>query len=136
MRRIAVQIPDSVGRLIKSGHISTPPTWYSPVLANPPPQISPLRQKIRNRITAEGIPATSLSSTFKPRGGMKASKMRVQEIKYREDDVRRRFFTDFPFEAMRPISMVEMRNVEEQSEIVGAEWTSLGQRGRYPTVEE
>ena len=62
--------------------------------------------------------------------------MRVQEIKYREDDVRRRFFTDFPFEAMRPISMVEMRNVEEQSEVVGADWTSLGQRGRYPTVEE
>lgn len=67
---------------------------------------------------------------------MKASKMRVQEIKYREDDVRRRFFTDFPFEAMRPISMVELRNVQEESEVQGAEWTSLAQRGRYPTVEE
>ena len=62
--------------------------------------------------------------------------MKVQDIKYREDDVRRRFFTDFPFEAMRPISMVELRNVAEESEVQGEEWTSLAQRGRYPTVEE
>jgi small subunit ribosomal protein S23 len=59
-----------------------------------------------------------------------------KEIRYIEDEVRRRFYGDFPFEAMRPVSLVELRSVEEEHPIRGKEWTRLEQRGTYPTVEE
>lgn len=67
---------------------------------------------------------------------MQAVKLRIREIRYREDQIRRQFFTDFPFEAFRPVTMVELRGVQEEHAIRGSAWTSLGQRGAYPTVEE
>ena len=55
---------------------------------------------------------------------------------YEEDRVRRQFFRDFPFEALRPTSLIEGREVRAESEIVGPVWASLEQRGAYPSVEE
>jgi small subunit ribosomal protein S23 len=67
---------------------------------------------------------------------MRLPKMKVMDIQFREDEIRQRFFQDFPFEALRPVTMVEMRGVREDHPIRGDKWTSLAQRGAYPTVEE
>jgi small subunit ribosomal protein S23 len=67
---------------------------------------------------------------------LKEPKPRPKEIVYQEDRIRRQFFKDFPFEALRPVSLVEGTHVGEGSGVTGSEWTSLEQRGAYPTVEE
>jgi small subunit ribosomal protein S23 len=136
MRRIASQVPDSVGRLIQSGHIKSPPTWYAAVLANPPPQITARRQKIQKRLDPKGQVSDELPRLFKVKGAMRAPKLRIQQIRYREDEIRRKFYQDFPFEAMRPATLVEMREIQEEHAIRGEAWTALAQRGAYPTVEE
>ena len=69
---------------------------------------------------------------------LKEPKPRPKDIVYQEDRVRRQFFKDFPFEALRPVSLVEGTHVDAGSEglVQGPAWTALEQRGAYPTVEE
>lgn len=68
---------------------------------------------------------------------LKEPKPRPKDIVYEEDRIRRQFFKDFPFEALRPVSLVEGTFIGSGTgEKEGAEWTSLEQRGAYPTVEE
>jgi small subunit ribosomal protein S23 len=55
---------------------------------------------------------------------------------YEQDRIRRQFFRDFPYEALRPTSLVEGREVGGESLVDGKEWNKLSQRGNYPTVEE
>lgn len=50
--------------------------------------------------------------------------------------MRRQFFKDFPFEALRPVSMVEGREIDVRRKVLGEAWVRLEQRGLYPTVEE
>jgi small subunit ribosomal protein S23 len=57
-------------------------------------------------------------------------------IHYIEDDVRRQFFRDHPFESFRPVTLVESGNVADEHPINGKEWTRLRQRGRNPTAED
>jgi small subunit ribosomal protein S23 len=66
---------------------------------------------------------------------LKEPKPRPKDIVYQEDRIRRQFFKDFPFEALRPVSLVEGTHINEGTK-EGVEWTSLEQRGAYPTVEE
>lgn len=139
MRKIASQIPESIGRLLQAGHVKTPPTWYGPVMANPPPLLAPLRSRHRTELDHRGLARKSkdgrirLDTTKKP---MQAVRLKIRKITYREDSIRRQFFVDFPFEAFRPTTMVELRGVQDDHPISGEEWTSLAQRGDYPTVEE
>ncbi len=126
MRRIPSQVPDTVSRLLKSTLILSPPIWYLPVLSNPPP-ILPVR---RSR------PRPTLNQAESTKSKQKGPKTRPQSIVYAEDRLRRQFFRDFPFEAMRPVSLVEGREVRVESEVEGPEWTGLEQRGAYPSVEE
>jgi small subunit ribosomal protein S23 len=65
---------------------------------------------------------------------LRETKPRPQEIVYPEDRVRRQFFKDFPFEALRPTSLVEGQDLRPEG-ATGREWISLAQRGAYPTVE-
>ncbi|KAF7347623.1 37S ribosomal protein S25, mitochondrial [Mycena venus] len=62
-------------------------------------------------------------------------KKRPLPIHYIEDDIRRQFYADHPFEAFRPTTLVEKGDIE-QHEVTGAGWTRLRQRGRNPTPEE
>lgn len=55
---------------------------------------------------------------------------------YEADRVRRQFFADFPFEALRPVSLVEGKEIRPESPVRGKTWTQLVQRGRYPSVED
>jgi small subunit ribosomal protein S23 len=57
-------------------------------------------------------------------------------VKYIEDDIRRQFFRDHPFEAFRARSITEAGAVEDEHPTSGLQWTRLSQRGRNPSPEE
>lgn len=66
---------------------------------------------------------------------LREPKPRPEDIVYPEDRIRRQFFRDFPFEALRPISLAEDAEINVDKGVQGKEWTKLAQRGAYPTVE-
>lgn len=147
MRKIPSQVPSAVSRLLQGQVISSPPTWFQPVLSHPPPQLPPYQVKSRPRASDRGIKSSDdffdtvpirageLERRDKLRG-YKQRKGRPLEIAYEEDRVRRQFFKDFPFEALRPVSMVEGREIDVREKVLGEGWVRLEQRGSYPTVEE
>lgn len=147
MRKIPSQVPSAVSRLLQGQVISSPPTWFQPVLSHPPPQLPPYQVKSRPRASERGIKSSDdffdtvpirageLERRDKLRG-YKQRKGRPLEIAYEEDRVRRQFFKDFPFEALRPVSMVEGREIDVREKVLGEGWVRLEQRGLYPTVEE
>ncbi|KAL0255638.1 hypothetical protein I308_100443 [Cryptococcus tetragattii IND107] len=146
MRKIPSQVPSAVSRLLQGQVISTPPTWFQPVLSHPPPQLPPYQVKSRPRASDPGIKSSDFIDTVPIRAGelerrdklrgYKQRKGRPLEIAYEEDRVRRQFFKDFPFEALRPVSMVEGREIDVRRKVLGEAWVRLEQRGLYPTVED
>lgn len=66
----------------------------------------------------------------------KEPKPKVLPVVYLEDRIRQRFFLDHPFEAFRPRTLVEQREIQAEHPIQGKEWTRLRQRGRNPSSEE
>ncbi|GMK57753.1 hypothetical protein CspeluHIS016_0405870 [Cutaneotrichosporon spelunceum] len=147
VRYIPTQVPAAMSRLIASTLVSKPPTWYAPVINNPPPAI-PLRRATRRNRPHEGRGYDDLSQRpeFDSRReghGTRARarhtrepKQRPRDIVYAADHVRRQFFSDFPFEALRPHSLVEAETVRLPTVVEGPAWTKLSQRGAYPTVED
>lgn len=138
MRKIPTQVPAAVSRLLQSTHLQTPPVWFAPVLAHPPP-VLPARQTPPRPLSADDLPpsVTRQHGTRSHKmSHLKEPKPRPKDIVYQEDKIRRQFFSDFPYEALRPVSLVEGTHVGSESLVQGAEWTSLSQRGAYPTVEE
>ncbi|ORY31372.1 mitochondrial ribosomal protein S25-domain-containing protein [Naematelia encephala] len=142
MRKFAVQVPEQVSRLLRSSLISTPPTWYQPALANPPPILPARRSRERPPFSWHGEPLTTGDLS---RGPTRLSQLKKETqkqrykprvIKYEEDKIRTQFFRDYPFEALRATSLVEMRSIESEHAVKGSEWISLEQRGAYPTVED
>jgi small subunit ribosomal protein S23 len=138
MRKIPTQVPAAVSRLLQSTALPTPPVWFAPVLSHPPPTV-PARQTPSRSPGANDLPVSLTrhkESRSHKMSHLKEPKPRPKEIVYQEDRIRRQFFKDFPFEALRPVSLVEGTHVGEGSGVTGSEWTSLEQRGAYPTVEE
>lgn len=147
VRYIPTQVPAAMSRLIASTLVAKPPTWYAPVINNPPLAI-PLRRATRRNRPHEGKGYDDLPThaEFDPRReghGTRARarhtrepKQRPRDIVYAADHVRRQFFADFPFEALRPHSLVEADAVRDPTVIEGKAWTALSQRGAYPTVED
>lgn len=145
MRKLAPQIPSAVSRLYAANLVKTPPTWYLPVINNPPSTLPP-RQSVRrtphHNPFMSDLPPSHLDKTHEgltrthKMKHMRASKPRPSAIMYAEDRIRRQFFKDFPFEALRPTTLAEGQEVREDHGVSGKEWTSLGQRGNYPTPEE
>jgi small subunit ribosomal protein S23 len=143
MRKLATQVPASVSRLLQSSLLQSPPAWYTPVLANPPSVLPPRQTVPRQRKLPGGVSdlppqhldrsKEGLTRTHKMKH-LRETKPRPQEIVYPEDRVRRQFFKDFPFEALRPTSLVEGQDLRDEG-ATGREWISLAQRGAYPTVE-
>jgi small subunit ribosomal protein S23 len=146
VRKIASQVPATVSRLLQSTLLNTPPVWYQPVLANPPPILPPRQVTARNRPEAgKQYQDLAVHQSDARREGrtrthhakqLREPKLKPQPIVYEADRVRRQFFADFPFEALRPVSLVESREIAQEHPIRGAEWTSLAQRGAFPTVED
>ena len=126
-RRIASQVHQQVSRLMRGNFIPKKPVWYQAVLDNPPlflpakapPPRIPYDQKAP-------LPATKL----------RPHSTRPLPIYYIEDDIRRQFFLDHPFETFRPTSLVENERIDEPHPITGPDWVRLRQRGRNPLPEE
>ncbi|WVQ65752.1 uncharacterized protein L199_003930 [Kwoniella botswanensis] len=144
MRRIPSQVPQAVSRLLQGNVISHPPTWYIPVLSNPPPQLPP-RQVVQRKRPASPSDRSNEDLSYIPPGELerrdrlrkyKSRKQKPERIVYLEDKIRRQFFKDFPFEALRPISLVEGQEIDESRKVDGESWVKLEQRGEYPTVED
>ncbi|WWC70791.1 mitochondrial 37S ribosomal protein mS23 [Kwoniella pini CBS 10737] len=146
MRRIPSQVPQAVSRLLQGNVIQQPPTWYIPVLSNPPP-VLPARQTVqRNRPINDSIEERDSSDlAYIPKGELerrdklrkfKTRKNKPERIVYLRDKIRRQFFKDFAFEALRPISLIENQEITENNKIDGENWIKLEQRGLYPTVED
>ncbi|WOO77356.1 37S ribosomal protein S25, mitochondrial [Vanrija pseudolonga] len=145
-RKLATQVPAVMSRLIQSTLVQSPPTWYAPVLANPPPVTPPRQVGARARPDAakkyddlppqrvderrEGHTRTHHTKQYRE------PKLRAVPIVYEADRIRRQFFVDFPFEALRPVSLVEGPAIAAPNPVDGASWTKLSQRGAYPTVED
>jgi small subunit ribosomal protein S23 len=130
VRRIASQVHKQVARLMRADYLKQEPVWFKAVLEYPP---LPLPPKAPPSRTSYDLPPEKRSSTtHKPR----IPKSRPLPIQYIEDEVRRQFFRDHPFEAFRPTTLVENAGVEDTHIIRGQEWTRLRQRGRNPSPEE
>ena len=135
VRRVATEVHKQVARLARTGFIKEEPCWYRAVLEHPPFPLPP--RSSSNRIPASedklpyDLPRNAASSSLRaPR------KIKTPPIVYLEDEVRRQFFRDHPFEAFRERSIVEENVIESEHPIRGNEWTRLSQRGRNPSPEE
>lgn len=156
MRKIPSQVPQAMSRLIESRLVRTPPPWYNAVLANPPPVLPARQTTPRSRPGAAGkfddLPvkrknpyaanekgessSVNTTATHLKQKHLRPPKPRPAPIVYPADRIRLQFFSDFPFEALRPTTLVEGREIIQPNPINGSGWTSLAQRGAYPTVED
>ncbi|KIJ65014.1 hypothetical protein HYDPIDRAFT_167340 [Hydnomerulius pinastri MD-312] len=131
VRRIPTQVHKQVSRLMRVNYIKEEPVWYQAVLRFPPLPLPPRAPPSRPEVQ-EKLPRRQNASTSK----LRPPKNQPLTISYLEDEVRRQFFRDHPFEAFRPVSLVEGGVVEEEHPIRGKEWTRLSQRGKKPTAED
>lgn len=137
VRRIASQVHKQASRLLRQQYIKKEPAWYQAVLDHPP---LPLPAKAPPPRTAYDVSAEDMSHadgyTAPSKKGTKSTQPRPIEIHYAEDQFRRQFFKDHPFEAFRPVSLVEGRTIADEHHIRGVEWKRLKQRGRNPSPED
>lgn len=123
VRRIASQVHKQAARLMRANYIKNEPVWFQAVLEHPPLPLPPRAPPVREDWLASS-------------GRMRKPKNEPSPIIYMEDKVRRQFFRDHPFEAFRPVSIVEGGEVEIEHPARGENWTRLAQRGLNPSPEE
>ncbi|KAJ7926029.1 mitochondrial ribosomal protein S25-domain-containing protein [Mycena leptocephala] len=130
-RRIASQVHHQVARLMRGDLVKKEPKWYQPVLNFPP---LPLPAKAPPARTSYDQRVKPMSQSGRhPK--LRRPRNRPLPIHYIEDDIRRQFYADHPFEAFRPTTLVEKGDIQ-LPEVYGEEWTRLRQRGRNPTPED
>lgn len=129
VRRIASQVHKQASRLTRAGFLKTPPVWYEAVLEHPPIPLPP--REPPSRTSYDSSTKTKTKTKKKTLGPL-----RPLPITYVEDDIRRQFFRDHPFEAFRPRTLTEAGAVENEHPVDGLKWTRLNQRGRNPSPEE
>ncbi|KAI0961934.1 hypothetical protein AcV7_010348 [Taiwanofungus camphoratus] len=130
-RRIASQVHKQASRLLRQNYLKTEPAWYQAVLEHPPLPLPPKAPPARSKYD---LPTEKNSQ--RPASGRSPIKPRPLPVHYVEDEIRRQFFSDHPFEAFRPTSLNEGAAVQDEHPIRGKEWTRLRQRGRNPTAED
>ncbi|KAG8219651.1 mitochondrial ribosomal protein S25-domain-containing protein [Butyriboletus roseoflavus] len=107
VRRIASQVHKQVSRLMQANYIRGEPVWYQAVLQYPPLPL-PSRAPPFQALEAENPSRRPTASSLRPQ------KMKPLAIKYLEDRLRLQIFRDHPFEAFRPVSIVEGQLVEPE----------------------
>ncbi|KAF9477528.1 hypothetical protein BDN70DRAFT_861735 [Pholiota conissans] len=127
VRRIASQVHQQVARLLRANYLQKEPVWYQAVLDNPPLTLPPKAPPARTAYDKKPERAQRK---------LREHSTRPLAIYYLEDDIRRQFFTDHPFETFRPRTLVEADSIEDPNPITGHQWTRLRQRGRNPTSED
>lgn len=138
-RRIASKVLQQTSRLLEAKLIKDRPAWFQAVIDNPPLPLPPRAPPQRNQYDLP-VPKSSThhspTAHHTPSKHLRTPKPRPLPVHYIEDDLRRQFFKDHPFEAFRPVSLAEQGQIEEENPINGEEWTRLRQHGRNPTPEE
>ncbi|EIN14040.1 hypothetical protein PUNSTDRAFT_48903 [Punctularia strigosozonata HHB-11173 SS5] len=131
VRRVASQVHKQAARLMKAdNYMKTEPAWYGAVLDHPPLPLPPRSPPSRDRFDAGQLSRSSKQHA------LGTSEVRPVPVKYLEDQVRRQFFRDHPFEAFRETTLVENGELEPEHPVSGKEWTRLRQRGRNPKPED
>ncbi|EPQ60487.1 hypothetical protein GLOTRDRAFT_102247 [Gloeophyllum trabeum ATCC 11539] len=125
VRRIASQVHKQASRLLQGNYLKDRPAWFQAVLDHPPLPLPPRAPPTR---TGDDRPARTSSS--------RPQDPKVLPIIYLEDEIRRQFFRDHPFEAFRPTTLTEGGAIRDEHPIRGKEWTRLRQRGRNPSPED
>jgi len=127
MPRRDANVHKALSRFMRGADTKTaPPIWYPCMVAYPPSPVPPLKLQHEKR------QAYDLPKRVTPR---QLLDKRPVKIEYPEDEIRKQFYRDHPFEAFRARSLVEMREVQDGG-ITGMEWIRLRQRGRNPTPED
>lgn len=134
VRRFANQVHKQVSRLMIPEYVGRPPKWFQAVLENPPLPLPPRAPPPRSAYDLPPSQNDSAGSASSRYG--KALNQKSQPIVYVEDELRKQFFKDHPFEAFRAKSLVEDGVVEPEHPVRGKDWTRLRQRGRNPSPEE
>lgn len=80
--------------------------------------------------------AKSQTTRRRPPIQANARNSRPMKVVFPEDEIRRQFFRDHPFEAYRPRSLAEGESIALEKEPSGLAWTELRQRSIVPTAEE
>ncbi|SJL06289.1 uncharacterized protein ARMOST_09625 [Armillaria ostoyae] len=132
VRRIASQVHQQALRLMK-GNLIDQPVWLGSVLQYPPLPLPPKAPPPRSSFDLASPKPTRLAETAQK---LRAPKNRPLSIVYIEDEVRRRFFRDHPFEAFRPVTLTERDAIREQRPVQGRDWQRLRQWGRNPSPED
>lgn len=150
-RRHAAHIPFALSRKLERGFIKKPPPAYA-VIINHPPGPSLVRQPV-NR-AEEDLPLRLRPSNLDDKSVRRAladRKPRPMPIEYPAlDALRRAFYRDHPFEAYRPMSLMEggsaggnerIREVDKDECWIGGNvgerrWTLLHQKTKRPSADE
>ena len=126
VRRIASQVHQQASRLLRAKYLTQEPVWFRPVLDNPPLPLPPKAPPPRSAYDQKpGSPQNINLRSPRP-----------LPIYYLEDEIRRQFFRDHPFEAFRPTTLIEGEQIAQPHEVQGKAWSRLRQRGRNPKPEE
>lgn len=124
VRRVATQVHKQASRLLRAEYIKNEPAWFQAVLEHPP---LPLPARAPPSRSSYDLPHLVKKSAVDPK---------PLPIAYLEDEIRKQFFRDHPFEAFRPTTLVEGSGIEPEHPIWGVNWTRLRQRGRNPKPED
>ncbi|KAH0565846.1 hypothetical protein GP486_000769 [Trichoglossum hirsutum] len=113
-----LRVHQTATQLLQAGRIGAPPPWYDVVAAIPPTQavvrVLPVEQHDR-------------PSASKAKATKKPSKMfQPQKILHKEDDLRRQFYGDHPWELARPRVVLENDGKDGQR----CDWSRISQPGR------
>lgn len=125
VRRVASQVHKQASRLLKAGYLKREPAWFQAVLEHPPLPLPPRAPHSRSEF--------DLPRSLKKPAAIAEKPLTVA---YLEDELRKQFFRDHPFEAFRPTTLVEGREIEDEHPVRGKAWTRLRQRTRNPKPEE
>lgn len=130
--------PPSLVRSLPSRSAEDLPRTATPALSAY--QLAKRRLDAGQRLTGDeqavlAAPAPAVTRRRPPRAANSRNN-RPLPIVFPEDEVRKAFFRDHPFEAYRPVFLAEGESVAEEPQPNGKAWTSLAQRSKYPSAEE
>ena len=111
----ALEVHRTATRLLGTPRLTTAPPWYEAIGAFPVTQPVIRTRPVQHNDPPRRIKTKKASKLFMP-----------QSIKYEEDELRREFFGDHPWELARPRVVLET----DGRDGTGADWARLQQPGR------
>jgi len=109
------RVYQTASMLLETQSISQPPPWYSTIGLIPPAEILTRTQPTQHR-----------EPTRRPRIRKPSKLFRPQPIEYEEDQLRKEFYSDHPWELARPRIVLENDGRDGQR----CDWSKIEQMGR------